>query len=123
MERGGASPGIGDSPVCGDDLKMAVEGLGAVVLYDGPATNNAPLRQSVDGFTRLYVQGSFPALGVLTPAMAKSGGTMLMVYQNADYTVGTGTSRRQITVVGDATGKSIKTTEGKPFITLVIGYR
>lgn len=102
---------------------MAVEGLGAVVLYEGPATSNAPLSQSVDGFIRLYVQGSYPALGVLTPAMAKSGGTMLMVYQNADYTVGTGTSRRQITVVGDATGKSIKTTEGNPFITLVIGYR
>lgn len=102
---------------------MAIEGLNAVVLYDGPATSNATLSQSVDGFTRLYVQGNYPALGVLTPAMAKTGGTMLMVYQSADYTITTGSSRRQVTVNGDSSGRSIQTQESNPFIVLVIGYR
>ena len=102
---------------------MAVEGLGAVVLYDGPATNNAPLRLSVDGFTRLYVQGSQPALGCIKPATAKRGGSMAMARQNADYTIKPSSSQLTIDLLAASDGTHVHADTSSGFIVLVIGYR
>lgn len=102
---------------------MAIEGLSAVMLYDGPATNNATLSQSVDGFTRLYVQGSQPALGCIKPTTAKSGGSMVMARQNSDYTIKTSSSQLTIDLLAASDGMHVHADTSSGFIKTVIGYR